>query len=132
MESEDVLSRLLGDRAASACDAAVALVELVGTADGVPIEAAVVVELGVLVVDDSGDEIGGDILEGCPLVLYLQVAPLLVCLDMALEHQRRERHGDELEEQDEADAAEEQGQQEVGEDTAKHVTLQKLWELYTS
>ena len=126
VESEDVLSRLLGDRAASACDAAVALVELVGTADGVPIEAAVVVELGVLVVDDSGDEVGGDILEGCPLMLYLQVATLLVCLDMAEQHERREGHGDEPEEQDEGDTAEEEGQQEVGEETAKHVTLQKL------
>jgi hypothetical protein len=104
------------------------LVEHVGTVDRVPIEAAVVVELGVLVVDDSGDEVGGDVLEGCPLVLYLQMATLLVCLDMAEQHQRREGHRDEPEEQDEGDAAEEQGQQEVGEETAKarHVTLQKL------
>ena len=121
VESEDVLSRLLGDRAASACDAAVALVELVGTADGVPIEAAVVVELGVLVVDDSGDEVGGDVLEGCPLMLYLQVATLLVCLDMAEQHERRERHGDEPEEQDEGDAADQEGQQEVGEDFSESV-----------
>ena len=126
MESEDVLSRLLGDCAASVCDAAVALVELVGRADSIPIEAAVVVELGVLVIDDSGDEIWGDVLEGDPLMLYLQVATLLVCLDMAEQHQRRERHGDEPEEQDEGDAAEQEGQQEVGEETAKHVTLQKL------
>jgi hypothetical protein len=47
---------------------------------------------------------------------------------MAEEHERCERHGDELEEQDEGDAAEEEGQQEVGEDTAKarHSTIQKL------
>jgi hypothetical protein len=38
---------------------------------------------------------------------------------MALEHQRRERYRDEPKEQDEGDAAEEQGQQEVGEETAK-------------
>ena len=80
----------------------------------------------VFMVDDSGDEVGRDVLEGCPLMLYLQVAPLLVCLDMAEQHQRRERHRDKPEEQDEGDAAEEEGQQEVGEETAKHVTLQKL------
>lgn len=110
VESEDVLSRLLGDRAASACDAAVELVALVGTADGVPIEAAVVVELGILVVDDSSDEVGGDVLEGDPLMLYLQVAPLLVCLDMAEQHQRRERYRDELEEQDNKQRAEKETQ----------------------
>jgi hypothetical protein len=57
-------------------------------------------------------------------MLYLQVATLLVCLDMAEQHERRERHGDEPEEQDEDDAAKQKGQQEVGEETAKHVTLQ--------
>ena len=116
VESEDVLSRLLGDCAASVCDAAVALVELVGRADSIPIEAAVVVELGVLVIDDSDDEIWGDVLEGCPLVLYLQMATLLVCLDMSEQHERREGHRNELENQDDGDAAEEEGQQEVGED----------------
>jgi hypothetical protein len=54
-------------------------------------------------------------------MLYLQVTTLLVCLDMALEHQRRERHGDEPEKQDEGDAAEQQGQQEVGEDFSESV-----------
>lgn len=121
VESEDVLCRLLGDRAASACDAAVALVELVGTADGVPIEAAVVVELGVLVVDDSGDEVGGDVLEGCPLVLYLQVATLLTRLDMAEEHERRERNRNELEKQDDKQRAEEETQQQRGEDISESV-----------
>ena len=80
VESEDVISRLLGDCAASACDAAVALVEFVGTADRVPIEATVVVELGILVVDDSGDEVGGDVLQWRPLVLYVQLASLLTRL----------------------------------------------------
>jgi hypothetical protein len=38
---------------------------------------------------------------------------------MAEQHQRCERHRDEPEEQDEGDAAKQEGQQEVGEDTAK-------------
>ena len=127
MESEDVLSRLLGDRAASADNTTIALILLVRIGNGIPIKATVLVELGVLVVDDSGDEVGRDVLEGCPVVLYLQMATLLVCLDMALEHQRRERYGDEPEEQDEDDAAKQEGQQEVGEDTAKARHLGRIF-----
>ena len=97
VESEDVLCRLLGDCTASVCDAAVALVEFVGRADGVPIEAAVVVELGILMVDDSGDEVGGDVLQWRPLVLYVQLVSLLTRLDMTEQHERCERNRNELE-----------------------------------
>ncbi len=126
VESEDVLCRLLGDCAASADNTPIVLILLIRIGDSIPIEATVLVELGVLVVDDSGDEVGGDVLQWYPLVLYVQLASLLTRLDMTEQHQRREGHGDEPEEQDEGDAAEQEGQQEVGEDTAKHVTLQKL------
>jgi hypothetical protein len=43
-------------------------------------------------------------------------------------HERRIRHRHELEEQHEGYAAEEAGQQEVSEDTAKHVTFTKIIE----
>lgn len=59
VECEDVLSRLLRDCTATTRDAAVALVLLISIGDGVPIKATVVVELGVLVIDDCGDEVGG-------------------------------------------------------------------------
>ena len=119
VESEDVLSRLLRDRTASACDAAVALVALVGTADGVPVEAAVVVELGILVVNDSCDEVGGDVLQWYPLVLYVQLASLLTRLDMTEQHQRRERNRNELENQYNKQRAEKETQQQRGEDISE-------------
>ena len=57
VESEDILSRLLRDGAASAGDAPIKLVLLVGIADGIPIETPMLIELGVLVVNDSSNKI---------------------------------------------------------------------------
>ena len=78
------------------------MVGLVGIADGIPVEALMLVELGVLVIDDGGNELGRYILNWYPVVAYLQAAPLLPRLNMTLDHKRRERDGDELEEQDNA------------------------------
>lgn len=71
VESEDVLCRLLGDCTASADNTPIALILLIRIGDSIPIEATVLVELGVLVVNDSCDEVGGDVLQWRPLVLYL-------------------------------------------------------------
>ena len=100
VESEDVLCRLLGDCTASADNTSIALILLIRIGDSIPIEATVLVELGILVVNDSSDEVGGDVLQWCPLVLYVQLASLLTRLDMTEQHQRRERDRNELEKQD--------------------------------
>ena len=119
MESEDILCRLLGDCTASADNTPIALILLIRIGDSIPIKATVLVELGVLVVDDSSDEVGGDVLQWRPLVLYVQLASLLTRLDVTEQHQRRERNRNELENQDESDAAEQEGQQKVGEDISE-------------
>ena len=100
VESEDVLCRLLGDCTASADNTTIALILLIRIGDSIPIEATVLVELGILMVDDSSDEGGGDVLQWRPLVLYVQLASLLTRLDMTEQHQRRERDRNELEKQD--------------------------------
>ena len=82
VESEDILCRLLRDCAASADNTPIALILLIRKGDSIPIEATVLVELGVLVVDDSSDEVGGDVLQWYPLVLYVQLASLLTRLDV--------------------------------------------------
>ena len=99
VESEDVLCRLLGDCTASADNTPIALILLIRIGDSIPIEATVLVELGILVVDDSSDEVGGDVLQCCPLVLYVQLASLLTHLDMTEQHERREGDRNELENQ---------------------------------
>ena len=99
VESENVLCRLLGDCTASADNMPIALILLIRIGDSIPIEATVLVELSIFVVDDSSDEVGGDVLQWCPLVLYVQLASLLTRLDMTEQHQRRERNRNELENQ---------------------------------
>ena len=99
VESEDVLSRLLGDCTASADNTPIALILLIRIGDSIPIEATVLVELSILMIDDSSDEVGGDVLQWCPLVLYVQLASLLTRLNMTEQHQRRERNRNELENQ---------------------------------
>ena len=127
VESEDVLCRLLGDCTTSADNTPIVLILLIRIGDSIPIEATVLVELGILVVDDSSDEVGGDVLQWRPLVLYVQLASRLMRLDMTEQHQRRERNRNELENQDEGDAAKQEGQQEVGEDTAKAGHLGRIF-----
>ena len=61
VEGEDILSRLLGDRAAPTFDAAIALVLFISTCDCLPIKTPMLVELGILVIDNSRDELGGNI-----------------------------------------------------------------------
>ena len=90
VKSENVLCRLLGDCTTSADNTPIALILLIRIGDSIPIEATVLVELGILVVDDSSDEVGGDVLQWRPLVLYVQLASLLTRLDMA---EQRVWHG---------------------------------------
>ena len=77
------------------------------------------VELGILVVNDSCDEVGGDVLQWRPLVLYVQLASLLTRLDMTEQHERRERNRNELENQHNKQRAEEETQQQRGEDISE-------------
>jgi hypothetical protein len=67
------------------------------------------IELGVLVVNDSSDKVRRYVLQRNPLVLYIQTAPLPIRLYMTETHERRIRHRHELEEQHEGYAAEEAG-----------------------
>lgn len=119
VESEDILSRLLGDCAASAYNTPIALILLIRIGDSIPIKATVLVELGILVVDDSSDEVGGDVLQCYPLVLYVQLASLLTRLNVTEQHERRERNRNELEKQDNKQRAEEETQQQRGEDISE-------------
>ena len=114
VESEDVLCRLLGDGTASADNTTIALILLIRIGDSIPIEATVLVELGILVVDDSSDEVGGDVLQWYPLVLYVQLVSLLTRLDVTEQHERRERNRNELENQHNKQRAEKETQQQRG------------------
>ncbi len=111
VESEDVLCRLLGDCTTSADNTPIALILLIRIGDSIPIKATVLVELGILVVNDSSDEVGGDVLQWYPLVLYVQLVSLLTRLDVTEQHERRERNRNELEKQDNKQRTEEETQQ---------------------
>jgi hypothetical protein len=75
-----------------------AFVQFMGIADGIEVKAMMVIEVCVLVVDDSGNEFGRDVLKWYPFVVQLKITSLLLGFDMAEQHQRRERDRNSLEE----------------------------------
>lgn len=119
VERENVLSRLLRDRTATTYDITIVLILLIRIHNGIPIKTPMLIELGVLVVNDSSDKVRRYVLQRNPLVLYIQTAPLPIRLHMTETHERRIRHRHELKEHHQQQRREKETQQQRTEDISE-------------